>query len=72
MDNTIDSIVMVDVFGVWCLVFVAGRQEAVRCWRLGGSLLLFLLAKVRCYAENSKSYIEGNWKVLWFAGEEVS
>ena len=57
-----------------CLVFVAGRQEAVRCWRLGGSLTvqLFLLVTVRCCAENSKSYIQGNWKVLCFAREEAS
>jgi hypothetical protein len=67
MDNTIGRKMMVVVFGVCCRT-----TEAVWCWRLGGSLWLFLLVKVRCYAEYSKSYIEGNWKVLCFALEEVS
>jgi hypothetical protein len=44
MDSTIDRMVMVDG-----LVFVAGRQEAVRCWRLRVSqtVQLFFLVKVR-------------------------
>ena len=67
--------------GTWwsmCLVFVAGRQEAARCWRLGGSLTvqLFHLVKVRarpCAALRiKKNYREGIWKVLCFAREEAT
>jgi hypothetical protein len=44
MDNTTGRVVMVNG-----LVFVAGGQEAVRCWKLGGSQMvqLLFLGKVR-------------------------
>jgi hypothetical protein len=68
MDNTIDRIVMVGVFGVCCRTTGGGTMLEVGRFADGAALPSGTgKAKVVCYAENSKSYRECNRKVLCFA-----